>query len=71
MDQFVLGMNIFNPYRGYKFIQEDKATSCVTNDSIKAVHNLFPERVISQLGGIHLPVRSPDLTPVEFFLLRK
>ncbi|CAH2088110.1 unnamed protein product [Euphydryas editha] len=47
---------------------QDGATSHVTNQSLAALHDLFPGRVISRRGDINWPPRSPDLTPADFFL---
>ena len=37
-------------------------------DSMAAVRNLFPNRVISRYGDITWPARSPDLSACDFFL---
>lgn len=55
-------------YNRNTFFQQDGATSHVTNDSLAALHDLFPGRVISRRGDINWPPRSPDLTPADFFL---
>ncbi|XP_045504404.1 uncharacterized protein LOC123701036 [Colias croceus] len=67
--------NFFEPelqecehYNVQSWFQQDGATSHTTNNSIEALHQLFPEKVISRRGDIEWPPRSPDLTPPDFFL---
>jgi hypothetical protein len=45
--------------------QQDGATAHTTNNSMKLLNEIFGERVIS---GNVWPLRSPDLTPPDFYL---
>jgi len=50
------------------FFQQDEATCHTARDSMAAVKNLFPNRVISRYGDITWPATSPDLLACDFFL---
>lgn len=50
------------------WFQQDGATAHTAETSITAVTALFPGTVISINGDIPFPPRSPDLTPLDFFL---
>jgi hypothetical protein len=52
-----------------KFFQQDGAASHNARDSMPAVRNLFPNHVISRYRDITWPVRSPDHSACDFFLL--
>lgn len=55
-------------YNQLTWFQQDGATAHTTNNSLAALHEIFPEKVISRRGDIEWPPRSPDLTPPDFFL---
>lgn len=50
------------------WFQQDGATSHTSNQSMETVKQMFPGRLISRRGDILWPPRSPDLTPLDFFL---
>ncbi|XP_050342348.1 uncharacterized protein LOC126768367 [Nymphalis io] len=67
--------NFFAPalqdYSGFNqrtWFQQDGATCHTSNDSIAAVREIFGQKVISKRGDINWPPRSPDLSPMDFFL---
>ena len=49
-------------------MQQDGANSHTARLSMTTLRENFSGRLISRLGDIHWPSRSPDLTPVDFFL---
>jgi hypothetical protein len=57
-----------HPVTEETFSQQDGATSHTARDSMAAVRNLFPNRVISRYGDITGPARSPNLSACDFFL---
>ncbi|XP_044762467.1 uncharacterized protein LOC123319508 [Coccinella septempunctata] len=50
------------------WFQPDGATCHTSNQSLAVVNQLFPEKVISRRGTINWPPRSPDLTPLDYFM---
>jgi hypothetical protein len=52
------------------FCQHDGATSHTARESMAAVRNLFPNRVISRYVDVTWPARSPDPSACDFFLWR-
>lgn len=50
------------------WFQQDGASPHTTNKSIAACNEILPGRVISLRGNINWPPRSPDLSPLDFFL---
>ncbi|KAL0879455.1 hypothetical protein ABMA27_003206 [Loxostege sticticalis] len=46
----------------------DGATCHTSNQAMEAVNELFPNKVISPRGNINWPPRSPDLSPLDYFL---
>ena len=50
------------------WMQQDGATSHTARLSMTTLRANFPGHLISRFGDIHWPSRSPDLTPVDFFL---
>lgn len=65
-----LGPELKN-HRGYNrntWFQQDGATPHTTKQSLAACNDLFPQQVISLRGNIEWPPRSPDLSPLDFFL---
>jgi hypothetical protein len=49
----------------YSWFQQDGATAHTANNSMKLLNEIFGECVIS---GNLWPLRSPDLTPPDFYL---
>lgn len=58
----------FNGFNARTWFQQDGATCHTANVSLVAVRELFPQKLISKRGDITWPPRSPDLTPMDFFL---
>lgn len=50
------------------WFQQDGATAHTSNTAMPVLRELFPNKLISQRGDIPWPPRSPDLTPMNFFL---
>ena len=50
------------------WFQQDGATSHTANATMRLLHNLFPDQIISRNGDVQWPPRSPDLTAPDFFL---
>lgn len=65
---FAAALQNFPDYDDTTFFQQDGATAHTANVSLNAVNELFPGRLISLNGDIEWPPRSPDLTPLDFFL---
>ena len=55
-------------YSQRTWFQQDGATSHTSNVSLPRVREIFPGKLISRRGDINWPSRSPDLTPMDFFL---
>ena len=53
---------------GSLFFQQDGATPHTARETMDLLHKLFPNNVISRRGDIHWPARSPDLTPLDFWM---
>lgn len=49
-------------------LQQDGAISYTARQTIALLRTKFPDRVISKKGDIKWPPRSPDLSPLDFFL---
>lgn len=56
-------MNVANLY-----FQQDGATCHTTRPNMEILRQKFPGRVISRYGDVEWPARSPDLSPLDFFL---
>lgn len=57
------GMDLVDP-----FFQQDGATCHTTRDNMSILRTRFPGQLISRFGDIEWPARSPDLSPLDFFL---
>lgn len=55
-------------YNSQTWFQQDGATCHTSNASMEVVREMFPGKVISKRGNIEWPPRSPDLSPLDFFL---
>jgi len=51
------------------WFQQDGATAHTANESMTIVRNMFPGYLISRLGDVPWPPRSPDLSTCDFFSL--
>lgn len=58
----------FDGFNQQSWFQQDGATCHTSNDSLSAVREIFGQKVISKRGAINWPPRSPDLSPLDFFL---
>ena len=56
------------PLRGSMFFQQDGASLHSALIVRNYLHEQFPGRWIGRFGPIEWPPRSPDLTPLDFFL---
>lgn len=61
-------LQMFEGFNEETWFQQDGATCHTSNQSLAAVNQLFPEKVISRRGTINWPPRSPDLSPLDYFL---
>ena len=50
------------------WFQQDGATAYTARETIDMLRTHFPNRVISRFGDVPWPPRSPDLSPLDFFL---
>ncbi|KZC04025.1 hypothetical protein WN55_01286 [Dufourea novaeangliae] len=50
------------------WIQHDAAPSCTSADAIAWLNENCPDRWIGKGGPVEWPPRSPDLSPLDFFL---
>jgi hypothetical protein len=50
------------------WFQQDGAMAHTSRASMAVLQDHFPGRLISLRGNLEWPVRSPDLTPCDFFL---
>jgi len=50
------------------YFQQDGATSHTTNEVLEFLKKHFKDRIISRRSDFCWPARSPDLTPLDFFL---
>lgn len=55
-------------YTSDTWFQQDGATPHTTKASLAVCNEMFPGKVISLRGDIEWPPRSPDLSPLDFFL---
>ncbi|CAK1590500.1 unnamed protein product [Parnassius mnemosyne] len=67
-DFFTPELQNFPGFNTRTWFQQDGATAHTSNVAMPVVRQLFPNKVISRRGDIPWPPRSPDLTPMDFFL---
>ena len=60
--------NLPQPQRSSMFFQQDGAPPHFATIVRNYLHEQFPGRWIGRQGTIEWPPRSPDLTPLDFFL---
>ena len=58
----------FPGYNQRTWLQQDGATSHMSNTSLPRVREISPGNLISSRDDINWPPHSPDLTPMDFFL---
>lgn len=58
----------FDGFNSRTWFQQDGATCHTSNESMAAVTELFANKVISRRGTIEWPPRSPDLSPLDYYL---
>lgn len=69
LDNFLVPeLQNFAGYNQRTWFQQDGATSHTSNTSLPRVREIFPNKLISRRGDINWPPRSPDLSPMDFFL---
>lgn len=69
LDNFLVPeLQNFSGYNQRTWFQQDGATSHTSNMSLPRVREIFSGKLISRRGDINWPPRSPDLTPMDFFL---
>lgn len=52
----------------FAYFQQDGARAHVSVETMEFLREFFGDRIISQKAKHHWPARSPDLTPLDFFL---
>lgn len=67
-DFFTPELQNFPSFNTRTWFQQDGATAHTSNTAMPVVRQLFPNKVISRRGDIPWPPRSPDLSPMDFFL---
>lgn len=65
---FAPALQDFSGFNQRTWFQQDGATCHTSNDSIAAVREIFGKKLISKRGDINWPPRSPDLSPMDYFL---
>ena len=50
------------------YFQQDGATCHTTRENMAILRSQFPGQLISRFGDVEWPARSPDLSPLDFFL---
>lgn len=65
---FAPALQDFSGFNHRTWFQQDGATCHTSNDSIAAVREIFGQKLISKRGDINWPPRSPDLSPMDYFL---
>lgn len=58
----------FQGYNSATWFQQDGATCHTSKESLAVIKEMFAGKLISGRGDIPWPPRSPDLTPLDFFL---
>ena len=56
-------MNVIDQY-----FQQDGATCHTTRLNMEILRQTFPGRLISRFGDVEWPARSPDFSPLDYFL---
>ena len=54
--------------RSQVWFQQDGASPHTTRGVLDRLHSLFPGKVLSKGGTVPWPPRSPDLSPLDYFL---
>ncbi|KPJ21635.1 Transposable element Tc3 transposase [Papilio machaon] len=65
---FFLQLSEFQGYNSATWFQQDGATCHTSNESLADLKEKFAGKLVSRRGDIPWPPRSPDLTPLDFFL---
>lgn len=55
-------------YSSQTWFQQDGATPHTARETMALLRDLFPNKLISRFADLPWPPRSPDLTPMDFFL---
>ncbi|GBP11582.1 Solute carrier organic anion transporter family member 1A1 [Eumeta japonica] len=67
-DFFTPELQNFPGFNTQTWFQQDGTAAHTSNTTMPVVRQLFPNRVISRRGDTPWPLRSPDLSPMDFFL---
>lgn len=67
-DYFLPSRREHPAYSSHTWFQQDGATPHTSRETMALLREFFPRKLISRFGDIPWPPRSPDLTPVDFFL---
>lgn len=65
---FIPQLQEHSAYSSRTWFQQDGATCHTGRTTMDQLRELFPQKLISRFGDITWPPRSPDLTPMDFFL---
>lgn len=68
IDYFFPIMSEHPAFTSHTWFQQDGATPHTARESMALLRDFFPNKLISRFGDIPWPPRSPDLTPMDFFL---
>lgn len=55
-------------YHSHTWFQQNGATPHTSRETMAILRDFFPNKLISRFGDIPWPPRSPDITPMDFFL---
>ena len=65
---FLPNLRAHPSFSSHTWFQQDGATAHTARASMTLLREAFPQKLISRFGDIPWPPRSPDLTPMDFFL---
>lgn len=67
-DSLMPALGYMEGFNGETWFQQDGAPPHTARRIMAYLRELFPDRVISKRGDIEWPPRSPDLSPLDFYL---
>lgn len=67
-EYFLPRLREYQSYSSHTWFQQDGATPHTARATMTLLREQFPRKLISRYGDIVWPPRSPDLTPMDFFL---
>ncbi|GBP20080.1 hypothetical protein EVAR_13852_1 [Eumeta japonica] len=65
---FLPNLRVHPSYSSHTWFQQDGVTAHTARASMNLLRENFPQKLISRFGDIPWPPRSPDLTPMDFFM---